>query len=790
MRHPHARRTALALLAAGTLASCGGDAPTALVDPPSAPTGVQATAAANGAISVSWSPVAGASSYTIYMASQAGVTKDNYAGRPDGGRIAAASSPTVVTDLEAKTYYFVVTASNAGGESQGSAEVAGAPDLELHPLVDSSLPGGSYTFTSLTIPAGVTVRVTGPVAIAVTGDAAIDGTLTGDCESLEIRATGALTIDGLLTNACDSLLPTVGPDLTVVAGGGLTIGTSPSVLEAVVSDGSIRISDTATENESFTPLFDSEASPAVAPPGSSPPARQAGSTDIVVNRPVRAGRGQAVRQSGAGDVHINADITAMAGLDASPTSAAPTCDNGSATGPDGGSVFLSSRGGTLQIANGVTISAGNGGGGADCTAGSEGSDAEATGGTGGVGGSIFLGGQTIAFGTGVTLTRGNGGRGGDAVAVGSDGQAPCEDGYTATATGGRGGRAGGIGYVIASPSQVIGSPTETGAIGGRGGNATSEGGNGADCVCEATDTAGGGGGTATALGGTGGDGASGRIWPRSPTGHRKGSGGDAIARGGDGGNGADCCDDKQPGGDGENGGDAMATGGPQGAIGLGGEGHTGTAAGFGGDGGDGGDGLGGGSGGAGGSAMTVGTTTQEVGGEPGADGEWCPDLSSWFVSFGLIANGNLAPGTDILLPVFDEGLTTQTGTVPARFKTVAESGETGVQYFELNEFLLIGRGDVYIDLSSVVSGFPIATVSALVQLVCTPAHCAELVGYYHGAEVARVGSEEVTGTDNEYQYLRLPPPPDGVPYYDAMMFEAHDGGFWINDNTGLAIVDP
>jgi hypothetical protein len=89
--------------------------------PPSAPTGVQAVAG-NGQVTVSWNAVAGATSYNLYWRTSPGVTKQN------GTKIAGASSPYVHTGLtNGTTYYYVVTAQNANGESVESGEVSATP---------------------------------------------------------------------------------------------------------------------------------------------------------------------------------------------------------------------------------------------------------------------------------------------------------------------------------------------------------------------------------------------------------------------------------------------------------------------------------------------------------------------------------------------------------------------------------------------------------------------------------------------------------------------------------------
>ena len=85
--------------------------------PPVKPSGVQVTGGDTQA-TVSWSPVAGASSYNVYYGTSAGVTAAT------GTKVASSTASQVITGLlDGTTYFFVVTAVNAGGESIVSNEV-------------------------------------------------------------------------------------------------------------------------------------------------------------------------------------------------------------------------------------------------------------------------------------------------------------------------------------------------------------------------------------------------------------------------------------------------------------------------------------------------------------------------------------------------------------------------------------------------------------------------------------------------------------------------------------------
>jgi uncharacterized protein YkwD len=98
---------------------------------------------ANGSVTLSWNPVSGASSYTIYYASEADILIANIASFDDGTVIQNSSSPRVINSLRNdETYYFVVTAVNANGESLASTEVSATPtaiDLTKQPTAQEVL---------------------------------------------------------------------------------------------------------------------------------------------------------------------------------------------------------------------------------------------------------------------------------------------------------------------------------------------------------------------------------------------------------------------------------------------------------------------------------------------------------------------------------------------------------------------------------------------------------------------------------------------------------------------------
>ena len=96
-------------------------APAAPVAVPPAPTGATATPG-NAQVTIGWNAVPGATSYNIYWSTAAGVTTAN------GTKITGAANPYIQTALvNGTTYYYVLTAVNAVGESVASPQVSAAP---------------------------------------------------------------------------------------------------------------------------------------------------------------------------------------------------------------------------------------------------------------------------------------------------------------------------------------------------------------------------------------------------------------------------------------------------------------------------------------------------------------------------------------------------------------------------------------------------------------------------------------------------------------------------------------
>jgi fibronectin type 3 domain-containing protein len=164
--------------------------------PPASPTGLSATGG-NAQVVLGWTPVAGASSYTVKWSTVPG---GGYS--PITGIASAGYTHTGLSN--GTTYYYVVSAVGPGGESVDSGEVLATPQLPPPPLAPTGLAGtggngqvtlgwtaspgaSSYTVKWSSTPGGAYTAIPG-----ITGTSYTQGGLSNDTTYYYVlSATGA-----------------------------------------------------------------------------------------------------------------------------------------------------------------------------------------------------------------------------------------------------------------------------------------------------------------------------------------------------------------------------------------------------------------------------------------------------------------------------------------------------------------------------------------------------------------------------------------------------------------------
>ncbi len=144
-----------ALDAAATLSSAGVNVNQTTLTLPGAFT-ISSATSGNGQSIVTWTASSGAASYTLKY----GVGTGNYATTVS----TAATSPATVTGLNNGTpYFFMVTAVNAGGTTNATAEASAVPSSSSFPVIINGLNGSNNKDE---VPSGVVVQSDGKIVVA------------------------------------------------------------------------------------------------------------------------------------------------------------------------------------------------------------------------------------------------------------------------------------------------------------------------------------------------------------------------------------------------------------------------------------------------------------------------------------------------------------------------------------------------------------------------------------------------------------------------------------------------
>ncbi|MBE1443770.1 pectate lyase [Paenibacillus sp. OAS669] len=164
-------------------------APVTPIEPPASPTGLVATAAISQ-VSLQWSSVTGAASYNVKRSTTKGGVYTTIATNVTG---------TSYTDKEltnGTTYYYVVSAVNAGGESANSSEVSATPTAPVTPVEPPAAPTGLVATAVVSQVSLQWSSVTGAASYNVKRSTTKGGAYT----TIATNVTGTSYTDADLTN--------------------------------------------------------------------------------------------------------------------------------------------------------------------------------------------------------------------------------------------------------------------------------------------------------------------------------------------------------------------------------------------------------------------------------------------------------------------------------------------------------------------------------------------------------------------------------------------------------------
>jgi fibronectin type 3 domain-containing protein len=214
--------------------------PAAATVVPPAPAGLTATAGDNQ-VTITWSAVAGAVSYNTYWSATPGVTTAN------GTQIQNAANPMIQTGLtNGTTYYYIVTAVNAIGESAASAQASAVPAVPVAvppaPAGVTATPGDTeVTITWNAAPGAASYNLYWATSSGVTptNGAKIPGATSPYLQTTLIDGTTYYYIVAAL-NAVGESLPS--PQVSAMPAPPVTVPGAPAGVTATAGDGQVTIS--------------------------------------------------------------------------------------------------------------------------------------------------------------------------------------------------------------------------------------------------------------------------------------------------------------------------------------------------------------------------------------------------------------------------------------------------------------------------------------------------------------------------------------------------------------------
>ena len=180
---------------------------TVFIGAPLAPANLSATPS-DGQVSLGWDAVDNATGYTVYYSTESAV------GTSDSSQVSASNSATITGLTNGTTYYFVVTATHAGGTSPVSTQASAQPSAGPPPLFFSEYVEGTANNKALEIynPGPATFDMTGcSIHAYMSGSTTVSFSfsLTTSILSMDTYVLCHSSASPTLATSCDAFTSTV-----------------------------------------------------------------------------------------------------------------------------------------------------------------------------------------------------------------------------------------------------------------------------------------------------------------------------------------------------------------------------------------------------------------------------------------------------------------------------------------------------------------------------------------------------------------------------------------------------
>ena len=127
---------------------------------------------------------------------------------------------------------------------------------EFSPSVNGNIAGGTYTFSTFTVPSGVSITFSGDVVIEVMGDIDIAGNLLADCTKIEINGKAGLSVTGMIDNHCSADDTNAGDLILTTRGASFQMGSASTPAQVNTSGNLDLANDPGAEDWQYDVLPD------------------------------------------------------------------------------------------------------------------------------------------------------------------------------------------------------------------------------------------------------------------------------------------------------------------------------------------------------------------------------------------------------------------------------------------------------------------------------------------------------------------------------------------------------